>query len=257
MNLQPGVDEERDAPDDRAEVFGRHLARRLHRVEHGLRGGEREGQLLHRRRARLLQMIGAHVGRVPLRHRRAGEDDRVLDEPQRRLGREHVGAAREIFLDDVVLDRAGELLARRALLVGDADVERQQPRRRGVDGHRRVHVRRAGCRRAACACRRGARPARRPCRPRRGPARGRSRSRSASADRRRWRGPSAPWRGSCGRARWTWRPSSGRRRCGTARACRARPVAAAARASPLFTGLGRGPSCRLMEWLLVRNREMA
>ena len=135
-----GVDEERDAADHRAELFRRHLARCLHAVEHGLRGGQREGQLLHRRRAGLLQVIGAHVGRVPLRHRRGGEDDGVLDQPQRRLGRKHVGAAREVFLDDVVLDGAGERGSRRALLVGDGDVERQQPRGRRVDRHRRVHL---------------------------------------------------------------------------------------------------------------------
>ena len=135
-----GVDEERDAADHRAEVFRRHLARRLHAVEHGLRGGEREGQFLHRRRAGFLQVIRAHVGRVPLRHGRGGEDDGVLDQPQRRLGRKHVGAARQVFLDDVVLDGAGERGSRRALLVGDGNVERQQPRRRRVDGHRGVHV---------------------------------------------------------------------------------------------------------------------
>ena len=134
-----------------------------------------------------------------------------------------------------------------ALLVGDRDVERQQPRRRGVDGHRRVHLRRAECRRAARACRRGARPARRPCRPRRAPARGRRRSRSASADRRRWRGRSGPWRGSCGRARWIWPRSNGPRRCGTARACRA----------PAVPPRGRARLGRVMAPLLIRNREMA
>ena len=139
------------------------------------------------------------------------------------------------------------LVARRALLVGHRDVEREQPRRRGVDGHRRVHLARAGCRRAACACRPGARPARRPCRPRRAPARGRRRSRSASADRRRWRGRSGPWRGSCGRARWTWRRSSGPNRCGSARACRA----------PAVPPAGSARLGRVMAPLLVRNREMA
>src|SRR3546814_17557296 len=44
-------------------------------------------------------------------------------------------------LDDVVLHRAGELATRRALLFGAGDVERQQPGRRGVDGHRGVHLR--------------------------------------------------------------------------------------------------------------------
>ena len=80
-------------------------------------------------------MVGFHFGMAV-----RGEDDGVLDQPQRRLGREHVGAAREVLLDDVVLDGAGELRSRRALLVGDGDVERQQPRRRRVDRHRRVHL---------------------------------------------------------------------------------------------------------------------
>ena len=37
-------------------------------------------------------------------------------------------------------DRARERCARRALLVGDRDVEREQPGGRGVDGHRGVHL---------------------------------------------------------------------------------------------------------------------
>ena len=137
---QAGIDEERHTPDDLAELVGRHLTRGLHRVEHGDRRRQRVGQLLHRRRASLLQMVGADVGRVPLGNLFVREDDGVLDQPQRRLGREHVGAARQVFLDDVVLNGAGELVARGALLVGEGNVERQQPRRRGVDRHRRVHL---------------------------------------------------------------------------------------------------------------------
>ena len=136
---QAGVDEERDAADHLAEFLLRHLARRLHGVEHGDRGREREGQLLHRRRTRFLQMVGADVHRIPFRQFGRGEDRHVLDQPHRRRRRKHVGAARQIFLDDVVLDRALQRGARRALLVGDRDVERHQPRRRGVDGHRGVH----------------------------------------------------------------------------------------------------------------------
>ncbi len=60
-------------------------------------------------------------------------------------GREHVGAPREVLLDDVVLRRAGELpgdLLRRevgVLLLGDHLVKREQPHRGGVDRHRGVH----------------------------------------------------------------------------------------------------------------------
>ena len=102
-----------------------------------------------------------------------------------------VRAARDVLLEDVVLHRAGELADIRALLAGDGDVEREQDRRRGVDGHRggdpferdaveeRAHVVEA------------ARSRRRPCRPRPAPAGDRRRSPSASAGRRRPRGRSA------------------------------------------------------------------
>ena len=41
-----------------------------------------------------------------------------------------------------------------ALALGGGDVQRQQPRRRGVDGHRGVHLRQRNARRRAPACRR-------------------------------------------------------------------------------------------------------
>src|SRR3954452_19621484 len=80
----------------------------------------------------------------------------------------------------------------------------------------------AGCRRAACACRPCARSARRPSRPRRARARDRGRSRSAWAGRTRSTGPSGPWRGSCGTARWRRARSNDRSTCASSRACRAR-----------------------------------
>ncbi len=135
-----GVDEEGDASDDLREALVRHFARGLHIVEHGDGGRQRIGQLLHRRRAGLLQMIGADVDRVPLRRFARGEEDEILGQPQRRRRRKHIGAAREIFLDDVVLRRALQLCARRALLLGDGDIERHQPHGGGVDGHGGVHL---------------------------------------------------------------------------------------------------------------------
>ena len=84
-------------------------------------------------------MVGADVHRVPLRRLADAEENKVLGQPQRRAGREHIRAARQIFLDDVVLRRALQAGARRALFVGDRDIERHQPRRGGVDGHRGVH----------------------------------------------------------------------------------------------------------------------
>jgi hypothetical protein len=58
---------------------------------------------------------------------------------QRGPWRIDVSAAREVFLDDVVLRRAGQVLAIDARFVGDGDVEREQPGRCRVDRHRRVH----------------------------------------------------------------------------------------------------------------------
>ena len=51
-----------------------------------------------------------------------------------------MGAAREIFLDDVVLGGAGKCCARNALFIGHRHVKRQQPGRRGIDGHGGVHL---------------------------------------------------------------------------------------------------------------------
>ena len=133
-----GVDEERDAPEDRAHLL---LADpRPDLVEHRLGGRHREGDLLHRRRARLLQVVGAHVDRVPLRDLVDRVGDHVADQPHRRRGREGVGPAREVLLDDVVLGRARQHRRRDPVLLRHDDVERQQPRRRRVDRHRRVHA---------------------------------------------------------------------------------------------------------------------
>ena len=48
-----------------------------------------------------------------------------------------VGAARDVFLEDVVLNRAGQRRGGDALPPRDRDVERQQDDRRRVDRHRR------------------------------------------------------------------------------------------------------------------------
>ena len=135
------VDEERNPPDDLGETRFVNLARLADPIEHGDRCGERVGKLLDRRRPGFLQMVGAHVHRVPLRRLAGAEQDHVLGQPERGVGREDVGSAGQIFLDDVVLGRALKLRARRALLVGDRDIEGHQPGRGGVDGHRRVHRR--------------------------------------------------------------------------------------------------------------------
>ena len=86
-------------------------------------------------------MVGADVDRVPLRHALDGVGDHVGDQPHARGRRECVGAPAEVFLEDVVLSRALELLLGDPVLLGGDDVQRQQPRGRGVDRHRGVHLR--------------------------------------------------------------------------------------------------------------------
>ena len=81
----------------------------LHAIEDGEGVGEREGDLLHRRRTGFLQVVAADVHRVPLRDVRDGVLDGVGGEAQRRLGREDVRAARQELLEDVVLRRAAQL----------------------------------------------------------------------------------------------------------------------------------------------------
>ena len=57
----------------------------------------------------------------------------------RRAGRVDVRPAGDVLLEDVVLDRARQALARDAALVGHRHVERQQGGGGGVDGHRGRH----------------------------------------------------------------------------------------------------------------------
>jgi hypothetical protein len=135
-----GVDEEGDPAEDLGEILVGDLAAALDLIEHRDRGRQRVGDLLHRRRPRLLEVVAADVGRVPARDLVDREGDRIGDQPHRRRGRERVRAAREVLLDDVVLGRALELGTVDAVLLGDRDVEGEQPRGRRVDGHRRIHL---------------------------------------------------------------------------------------------------------------------
>ena len=134
-----GVHEERDAPDHFGKVVGTHLTGVAHRVEHTDRGGERVGDLFDRRRAGFLEVVRAHVDRIPLRHVPHRVADQVDGEPARRLRPEDVGAAREVLLDDVVLRGAGELGHVVAVLFRQRLVHAEQPHRGGVDRHRGVH----------------------------------------------------------------------------------------------------------------------
>ena len=189
----------------------------LHRVQDGDRGAEREGDFLDGRGAGFLQVIAADVDRVPLRHVGHGVGDHVGDQPHRRCRREHVGAPRQVLLDDVVLGRARQLREVGVVLLGDGEVERQHVHRRRVDRHGGVHLLHGDAVEQQSGRRRRARSAPRPCPPRRGPARRPGRNRSASAGRTRRTARSDPWTGCDGRGRWIPWPTSGRRTCASTR----------------------------------------
>ncbi len=132
------VDKERDAANHFGEVFRRDLAAQI--IENGCGCGQCEGELFLWRRTRLLQVVAAHVHRVPFGQMlpRIGRD--IGDHAQRWFGRTDIGAAREVFFDDVVLDGALQGGDVGALLFGNGDIKREQPRRCRVDRHRRVHL---------------------------------------------------------------------------------------------------------------------
>jgi hypothetical protein len=128
-----GIEEERDARCELVDVEAG-----IDAVLHVLDAvAQRERQLLGRRRARLADVISAHRDRVPLRNVRGAEGEHIGNEPHRRARRVDVLLLRDELFQDVVLDRAGERLPARSLLLGHDEVHREDHRRGRVDRHRR------------------------------------------------------------------------------------------------------------------------
>ena len=98
---------------------------------------EGEGDFLHGGRAGFADVIAGDRDGVPLGKFVAAPGKNIGDDAHRRAHRINVRAARDVFLEDVVLHRAGEFGEIGALLFGDGDVEAEQNRGGGVDGHRR------------------------------------------------------------------------------------------------------------------------
>ena len=102
--------------------------------------GQRVGQLQVGRRPGLLDVVAGDRDRVELRHPARGEPEDVGDDPHRRARRVDVGVADHELFEDVVLDRARQLLAGHALLLGGDDVEGQHRQHGAVHGHRDAHA---------------------------------------------------------------------------------------------------------------------
>ena len=109
------------------------------RLDVGEAVGQGEGQLLRRGRAGLADVVARDRDRMEERHLPGAELDHVADEPHRGLGREDPLLLRDVLLEDVRLRRTAQSRPRNTLLLGDADVEGEQDRRRRVDRHRRRH----------------------------------------------------------------------------------------------------------------------
>ena len=81
-------------------------------------------------------MVARDRDRVPVGDFLGAVRENIRDQAHRRLRRIDIRAARNVLLQDVVLDGAAQLRDVRTLSFGDGDVHGQQDRRRGVDGHR-------------------------------------------------------------------------------------------------------------------------
>src|SRR5207244_8644975 len=98
--------------------------------------GEREGDLLGGRRARLPDVVPGDRDRVPAGDVLLAVGEDVGDDPHRLPRRVDVGAPGDVLLEQVVLDRPADLGGGDALTVGHQFVEQQQDGGGGVDGHR-------------------------------------------------------------------------------------------------------------------------
>ena len=110
------------------------------RLAVGDRVGERERELLGGRRPRLAHVVARDRDRVPARQLLRAELEDVGHEAHRRPRRVDPRPAGDVLLEDVVLGRARDPVARHALLLGGGRVEREQDRRRRVDRHRRADL---------------------------------------------------------------------------------------------------------------------
>ena len=82
-------------------------------------------------------VVAGNRDRVPIGDVFFAVGENVRDDPHRVVGRVDIGAARHVFLEQIVLDRTPDLVQAHALLFGHGDIKRQQNRGCGVDGHGR------------------------------------------------------------------------------------------------------------------------
>ena len=98
--------------------------------------GERESDFLRGGRTGFADVITGNRNRVPVRHFRGAKSERVGDQPQGRFRRINISSARDVFLQNIVLNRAVDFIERDVLLSRDGQIKTQKRRSRRVDRHR-------------------------------------------------------------------------------------------------------------------------
>ena len=109
-------------------------------IDVGDRVGQREGDFLRRRRARFPNVIPGNGDHVPGGELGAAPREEVGDDAHRRARRIDVRAARDEFLQDIVLNRSGNFPQVRALLLSDSGVKHEKNRGSRVDRHGRRYA---------------------------------------------------------------------------------------------------------------------
>ena len=102
--------------------------------------GQRVGQLDVGRGACLLHVVPRDRDRVELGHVLRGVLEDVGNDAHRELGGINIGVTHHELLEDVVLDRTGQLVERATLLQTRHDVECQDGQHGAVHGHRHRHL---------------------------------------------------------------------------------------------------------------------
>ena len=99
-----------------------------------------EGEFLKRCRAGFANVISADRDRIPLRNVFRSKLECIDDELHRWLGREDVRLLRDVFLQNVVLNRTAQLVPLHALLFCNDQIHRPQDWRRSIGRHRRADL---------------------------------------------------------------------------------------------------------------------
>src|SRR5260370_35083650 len=108
-------------------------------------GTQGEGQFLDGGRAGFADVIAADRNSVELGRFLDGEFERVDHQAHRGFRWVDVFLLRDVFLEDVVLQRARYCFPVRALLFGDGQVHRPDDRGGRIDGHRSGYIGERNC----------------------------------------------------------------------------------------------------------------